>query len=274
MEQPQEEMSFLAHLEVLRWHVIRAIMVVVGVALLAFFFKSYIFKYIILPHTEGDFPTYKFFCEVGRFFGSETDFCNQKLPLVIQNRTMTGQFSATLWISFWTGIVIGFPYLMYEMWRFISPGLYEQERKMAKGFIGITSMLFFVGVLFGYYIIAPLSIHFFATYSVVVGEQMIKNEIDISSYIDMLRSSVISCGLIFELPVVIYFLAKLGIVTPDFMRRYRKHAIIVTLILAAIITPPDVASQVIVSIPILVLYEVSIFVAKYVQRKKERIKLN
>ena len=271
MEQPQEEMSFLAHLEVLRWHIIRAIMVVVGVALLAFFFKSYIFKYIILPHTEGDFPTYKFFCEIGRFFGSETDFCNQKLPLVIQNRTMTGQFSATLWISFWTGIVIGFPYLMYEMWRFISPGLYQQERRMAKGFIGITSTLFFVGVLFGYYIIAPLSIHFFATYSVVGGEQMIKNEIDISSYIDMLRSSVVSCGLIFELPVVIYFLAKLGIVTPDFMRKYRKHAIIVTLILAAIITPPDVASQVIVSIPILILYEISIFVAKYVQRKQKEL---
>ena len=159
---------------------------------------------------------------------------------------------------------------MYEMWRFISPGLYQQERKMAKGFIGITSVLFFIGVLFGYYIIAPLSIHFFATYSVVGGEQMIKNEIDIGSYIDMLRSSVVSCGLIFELPVVIYFLAKLGIVTPDFMRKYRKHAIIVTLILAAIITPPDVASQVIVSIPILLLYEVSIFVARYVQRKQEK----
>ena len=273
MEQPQEEMSFLAHLEVLRWHIIRAIMVVVGVALLAFFFKSYIFKYIILPHTQGDFPTYQFFCEIGRYFGSETDFCQQKLPLVIQNRTMTGQFSATLWISFWTGLVVGFPYLMYEMWRFISPGLYQKERKMAKGFIGITSILFFVGVLFGYYIIAPLSIHFFATYSVVDGGQMVKNEIDIASYIDMLRSSVISCGLIFELPVIIYFLAKLGIVTPDFMRKYRKHAIIVTLIVAAIITPPDVASQVIVSIPILILYEASIFVAKYVQ-KRQKIKLN
>ena len=274
MEQPQEEMSFLAHLEILRWHIIRATMVIIGVALLAFFFKTYIFKYIILPHTQGDFPTYQFFCEIGRYFGSETDFCQQKLPLVIQNRTMTGQFSATLWISFWTGLVVGFPYLMYEMWRFISPGLYQKERKMAKGFIGITSILFFVGVLFGYYIIAPLSIHFFATYSVVDGGQMVKNEIDIASYIDMLRSSVISCGLIFELPVVIYFLAKLGIVTADFLRKYRKHAIIVTLILAAIITPPDVASQVIVSIPILILYEVSIFVAKIVQKRQERTKLN
>ena len=274
MEQPQEEMSFLAHLEILRWHIIRATMVIIGVALLAFFFKTYIFKYIILPHTQGDFPTYQFFCEIGRYLGSETDFCQQKLPLVIQNRTMTGQFSATLWISFWTGLVVGFPYLMYEMWRFISPGLYQKERKMAKGFIGITSILFFVGVLFGYYIIAPLSIHFFATYSVVDGEQMVKNEIDIASYIDMLRSSVISCGLIFELPVVIYFLAKLGIVTADFLRKYRKHAIIVTLILAAIITPPDVASQVIVSIPILILYEVSIFVAKIVQKRQERTKLN
>ena len=274
MEQPQEEMSFLAHLEILRWHIIRATMVVIAVALLAFFFKTYIFKYIILPHTQGDFPTYQFFCEIGRYFGSETDFCQQKLPLVIQNRTMTGQFSATLWISFWTGLIVGFPYLMYEMWRFISPGLYQKERKMAKGFIGITSILFFVGVLFGYYIIAPLSIHFFATYSVVDGGQMVKNEIDIASYIDMLRSSVISCGLIFELPVVIYFLAKLGIVTADFLRKYRKHAIIVTLILAAIITPPDVASQVIVSIPILILYEVSIFVAKIVQKRQERTKLN
>ena len=274
MEQPQEEMSFLAHLEILRWHIIRATMVIIGVALLAFFFKTYIFKYIILPHTQGDFPTYQFFCEIGRYLGSETDFCQQKLPLVIQNRTMTGQFSATLWISFWTGLVVGFPYLMYEMWRFISPGLYQKERKMAKGFIGITSILFFVGVLFGYYIIAPLSIHFFATYSVVDGGQMVKNEIDIASYIDMLRSSVISCGLIFELPVVIYFLAKLGIVTADFLRKYRKHAIIVTLILAAIITPPEVASQVIVSIPILILYEVSIFVAKIVQKRQERTKLN
>ena len=112
MERPQEEMSFLDHLEVLRWHVIRSIVVVITVALLAFFFKSYIFKYVILPHTMGNFPTYKFFCEIGRFLGSETDFCNDRLPLVIQNRTMTGQFSATLWISFWTGIVVGFPYLM------------------------------------------------------------------------------------------------------------------------------------------------------------------
>ena len=159
---------------------------------------------------------------------------------------------------------------MYEMWKFVAPGLYDNERRLARGFIGITSLLFLIGVLFGYYIIAPLSIHFFATYSVVEGaEQMIKNEIDIASYIDMLRSSVISCGLIFELPVVIYFLAKLGVVTPSFMRKYRKHAIVLTLLLSAIITPPDVASQVIVSIPILLLYEASIFVAKYVQRKQE-----
>jgi twin arginine-targeting protein translocase tatC len=156
------------------------------------------------------------------------------------------------------------------MWKFVAPGLYDNERRLARGFIGITSLLFLIGVLFGYYIIAPLSIHFFATYSVVEGaEQMIKNEIDIASYIDMLRSSVISCGLIFELPVVIYFLAKLGVVTPSFMRKYRKHAIVLTLLLSAIITPPDVASQVIVSIPILLLYEASIFVAKYVQRKQE-----
>ncbi len=274
MKQEKEEPSFLYHLEVLRWHIIRSIFAIVIIGILAFFLKNYIFKYIILSQTQGNFPTYQFFCELGRFFGSESDFCQETLPLQIRNRTMTGQFSAAMWTSFWVGLIVGFPYLMYEMWRFISPGLYENERRIARGFIGVTSLLFFIGVVFGYFIVAPLAIHFFATFSVVGGDQMIVNMIDLESYIETLRSSVVSCGVIFELPVIIYFLAKLDLITADFMRKYRKHAIVLTLLVAAIITPPDVSSQIIVSIPILLLYELSIYVCKYVQKDKLKEKIN
>lgn len=274
MKQEKEEPSFLYHLEVLRWHIIRSIFAIVIIGILAFFLKNYIFKYIILSQTQGNFPTYQFFCELGRFFGSESDFCQETLPLQIRNRTMTGQFSAAMWTSFWVGFIVGFPYLMYEMWRFISPGLYENERRIARGFIGVTSLLFFIGVVFGYFIVAPLAIHFFATFSVVEGDQMIVNMIDLESYIETLRSSVVSCGVIFELPVIIYFLAKLDLITSDFMRKYRKHAIVLTLLVAAIITPPDVSSQIIVSIPILLLYELSIYVCKYVQKDKLKEKIN
>lgn len=274
MKQEKEEPSFLYHLEVLRWHIIRSIFAIVIIGILAFFLKNYIFKYIILSQTQGNFPTYQFFCELGRFFGSESDFCQETLPLQIRNRTMTGQFSAAMWTSFWVGFIVGFPYLMYEMWRFISPGLYENERRIARGFIGVTSLLFFIGVVFGYFIVAPLAIHFFATFSVVGGDQMIVNMIDLESYIETLRSSVVSCGVIFELPVIIYFLAKLDLITADFMRKYRKHAIVLTLLVAAIITPPDVSSQIIVSIPILLLYELSIYVCKYVQKDKLKEKIN
>jgi twin arginine-targeting protein translocase tatC len=274
MKQEKEEPSFLYHLEVLRWHIIRSIFAIVIIGILAFFLKNYIFKYIILSQTQGNFPTYQFFCELGRIFGSESDFCQETLPLQIRNRTMTGQFSAAMWTSFWVGLIVGFPYLMYEMWRFISPGLYENERRIARGFIGVTSLLFFIGVVFGYFIVAPLAIHFFATFSVVEGDQMIVNMIDLESYIETLRSSVVSCGVIFELPVIIYFLAKLDLITADFMRKYRKHAIVLTLLVAAIITPPDVSSQIIVSIPILLLYELSIYVCKYVQKDKLKEKIN
>lgn len=265
MKEPQQEMSFLQHLEILRWHVIRAIVAVLAIAVLAFIFKDYIFDYVILAPKKGTFPTYRFFCQLGHFLGIESDFCAESLPFVIQNRTMTGQFSASLWISIWVGIVLGFPYLVYEIWKFIEPGLYPQEKKMAKGFIFVTSLLFFMGVLFGYYIISPLSIHFFTNFFVSKDNSVV-NSIDMSSYIDMVRSSVLSCGLVFELPIVVYFLSKVGILSPEFMRKYRKHAIVLTLLLAALITPPDVASQIIVSIPIVMLYELSIYVSKYVSK--------
>lgn len=237
MQKNTDEMSFLDHLEVLRGHLIRVTIAVLLIAVFAFIFKGFIFDEIIFAPQRGDFVTYQFFCELGKYFGTVSDFCNEKLPFEIQNRTVTGQFSVAMWTSIWAGVIIGFPYLIYEMWRFISPGLYEKERKMASRFILVSSGLFFLGVLFGYYLITPLSISFFANFS-VSNSGLILNKIDISSYISMVRSSVISCGVVFELPVIIYFLARMGIVTPEFLRKYRKHAVVLILFVAAIITPP------------------------------------
>ena len=179
---------------------------------------------------------------------------------------MAGQFSAHLWTSILAGFIIAFPYVIYELWRFISPGLNSNERKNARGFILIASILFFIGVLFGYYIITPLSINFLGNYTV---SSQIFNDFDLSSYIGLLRASVLSSGLIFELPIIIYFFTKIGIVNPSFLKKNRKFALVILLSLSAIITPPDIASQIIVCIPLLILYEVSIFISKIVFKNQE-----
>lgn len=260
-------MSFLDHLEELRWHLIRATLGVLIIATGAFFAKSFIFDTIIFGPKNMNFPTYTFFCNIAKTFGIDSDFCADSLPFTIQNRTMAGLFSAHIWTSIWAGFILAFPYVLWELWKFISPGLHSKERKHSRGFIFIASLLFFIGVTFGYYVIAPLSIHFLGTYNV---SSQITNEIDISSYIATLRASVIACGLIFELPIIIYFLTKIGLVTPETLRKYRKISLVVVLILAAIITPPDVVSQIVVAIPILVLYEISIHISSAVLKKEAK----
>lgn len=270
MAQPQKdpnEMSFLDHLEELRWHLIRSTLVVVIIGVVAFLMKDFIFDTIIFGPKKMSFPTYRLFCDIATKIGLDSAFCADSLPFTIQNRTMAGQFSAHIWTSIWAGFIVGFPYLLYEMWKFISPGLYEKERKYSRGFILVASLLFFMGVLFGYYVVAPLSINFLGTYQV---SQEVANEIDISSFISTVRASVIACGIMFELPIIIYFLTKVGLVTPEFLKKYRKIALVIVLILSAVITPPDVASQIIVAVPVLILYQVSIYISKVVIRREEK----
>ncbi len=266
-KQNPQEMSFLDHLEELRWHLIRGTIAVLFIACFAFVAKGFIFDTVILSPKNMDFPTYRFFCAIATFFNVTSDFCADSLPFTIQNRTMAGLFSAHIWTSIWAGFIVGFPYILYETWKFISPGLHERERKHSRGFILIASLLFFTGVLFGYYIIAPLSINFLGTYTV---SAEIVSEIDLSSYIATLRASVIACGIIFELPIIIYFLTKIGLVTPQFLKKYRKFALVGVLILSAIITPPDITSQIVVSIPVFVLYEVSIIISRIVLKKQAK----
>ena len=263
------EMSFLDHLEDLRWHLIRATSAIIIVGTLAFLFSRSIFKLIIFAPTEMSFPTYRLLCKAAQFINVETTFCAEELPMMIQNRTMAGQFSADIWTSILAGFIIAFPYVIYQLWKFISPGMHPNEQKHSKGFIIICSFLFFIGVLFGYYIVTPLSINFLANYSI---SDIVDNQIDIGSYIALVRSAALASGLVFELPIIIYFLTKIGLVTPEFLKKYRKYALVIVLILSAIITPPDIASQIIVAIPIIILYQVSIYISKVVirnQKKKE-----
>ena len=263
-----KEMSFLDHLEDLRWHLIRSFLSVIVLASIAFLAKDFIFNVLIFGPKHSDFPTYKILCEIAQFIGFKDSFCFTELPFRIQSRTMGGQFSAHVWTSITAGFIIAFPYILYEMWKFISPGLRLKERSSAKGFILIASLLFFIGVLFGYYVVTPLSINFLGTYQ-VSGE--VHNDFDLSSYISLVRASVIASGLIFELPILIYILTKIGVVSPEILKKYRKISLVIVLILSAIITPPDIASQVIVSVPIIVLYEISIYISKAVIRKQKRL---
>ncbi len=267
IDKDPNEMSFLDHLEELRWHLIRSTIAIVIVACGAFVMKDFIFDTIIFGPKKMDFPTYQFFCRIATFFGIDSEFCGDALPFTIQNRTMAGQFSAHIWTSIWAGFIIAFPYVLWEVWRFISPGLHANERKYSRGFILVASSLFFLGVLFGYYVVAPLSINFLGTYQV---SKEVLNEIDISSFIATVRASVIACGIMFELPIIIFFLTKVGLVTPEILKKYRKIALVIVLILSAIITPPDVASQIVVAVPVLILYQISIYISKVVLKREAK----
>lgn len=259
-------MSFLDHLEELRWHLIRSTLAVLIAGIIAFIAKEFVFDVLILGPSNSDFITYDILCRLSEYLGLDDSFCMQQLNFEIQSRTMAGQFSAHLWISITAGIIIAFPYILYEFWKFISPGLHSNERKHSRGFIITASLLFFLGVLFGYYIVSPLSINFLGTYQV---SEKVHNDFDLDSYIGLVRSCALACGLVFELPIIIYFLTKIGLVTPQFLKKYRKYALVIVLIISAVITPPDVASQIIVAIPVLILYEVSIYISKFVLRNQK-----
>jgi len=267
VKKENNEMSFLDHLEDLRWHLVRSTLAIVIAGTFAFIFSRYIFDVIIFGPKKMSFPTYKYLCKISQFFNVDSTFCADSLPFTIQNRTMGGQFSADVWTSIYAGLIIAFPYIIYQLWSFISPGLHPNERRHSRGFIVVTSLLFFMGVLFGYYVITPLSINFLGTYTV---SSEITNEIDLDSFISLVRSSSLAAGFVFELPIIMYFLTKIGLITPQILRKYRKYALIIILIISAVITPPDVASQVIVAIPILILYQVSIYISAIVVRNQIR----
>lgn len=259
------EMSFLDHLEELRGHLIKSTLAILAFATIAFISKEIVFKHILFAPTKINFVTYKGLCHLSKVLGMDESLCIEMMPFEIQSRTLAGQFSAHIWVSITFGFIIAFPFVIYQFWKFVSPGLHNNERKTSRGFIFAASFLFFTGVLFGYYIICPLSINFLGNYSV---DNTIHNDFDLDSYIGLVRACTLASGLIFELPIIIYFLTKIGLVTPDFLKKQRKIALVIILIISAVITPPDLASQVIVAIPVLILYEISIVISKRVLKNQ------
>jgi sec-independent protein translocase protein TatC len=264
MAKVEKEMSFLDHVEELRWHLVRSSVAIFFFGIIAFLMKDFIFNRILFAPKNADFLTYRMFCKVSNFFGTD-GLCIEDIPFTFQSLEMAEQFSVHIWTSITVGFIIAFPFIIWEVWKFISPGLYEKERKGARSFIIISSFLFFIGVLFGYYIVTPLSVNFLGNYSV---SNVIERNIKIGSYISLVRSSLLASGFIFELPIIMYFLTKMGLITPDFLKKYRKHALVIVLVLAAVITPPDIISQIIVAIPILILYELSIYISKVVIKRE------
>lgn len=260
------EMSFLDHLEELRWLLVRSSIAVIIMAFVTYLFSDYIFDTILFGPTNPNFITYRFFCDASHYLGFADSICVTELPFVIQNTSMEGQVNIFVWTCITAGFILSFPFILWEFWKFIGPALYEKEKKNAKLFISVASILFFLGVLFGYFVIVPMSVNFLATFSV---SSVVKNEFNLESYIGMIKTSVLASGLFFELPIIIFFLTKLGLVTPVFLRKYRKYAVVLVLIVAAIVTPPDVVSQITVAIPMLLIYEASIFISVFVVKKEK-----
>jgi sec-independent protein translocase protein TatC len=263
----EKEMSFLDHLEELRWHVVRSVGAIMVFMIAAFFFTPWIFQNIIFAPAHVDFITFKWMCSLGHFTGAEEALCVKEIPFKVQSRYMTGQFTMQFMSAFVIGLVVAFPYVVWELWSFIKPGLRRREQKGSKGAVGAVSFLFMLGISFGYFILCPLMVWVFSTYSI---SPEIQNEFDITSYVQTIVALTFGSGLLFQLPVVIFFLTKIGIVTPQFLRKYRKYAVIIILIVAAIITPPDPLSQTLISIPLYLLYEISIFISAIEVRNKKR----
>lgn len=261
------EMSFLSHLEDLRWHLVRSVVVITVLSVVLFIYNDIVFGKIIFGPKHPDFLTYKLLCKFSYFIGAGESMCIRELPFDLINTQLSGQFTMHMWVSFLGGVIVGFPYLLWEIWRFIKPALHEKERKNTRGFVFFASLLFMTGICFSYFMIVPLTINFLGSYQV---SSDVTNMVSMSSYISTVTTLTIATGIVFELPIVVYFLTRFGIMTPTFMRKYRRHATVVILILAGVITPsPDISSQLLVAVPLYMLYEFSIYVSAYVVKKLE-----
>jgi len=264
MEKEQNDMPFIEHLEALRWTLFRSLASIFVFALIAFLNKQFVFDKVLFGPTNPDFPTFKFLCEIGEKMNLEM-ICIDVINYELQNIELAGQFMMHLKTSFALGFIFAFPYLVFEIWKFVKPGLKESEAKASRSIILATALLFFIGVLFGYFVLVPFGINFLSTYNV---STTIKNNFTLSNYIGFISSFVLMSGVMFELPVATYLLAKIGIVDDTLMKEHRKHATVVILFLSAVITPADIGTMILVAIPLWILYEISIKVAGVVTMNK------
>jgi sec-independent protein translocase protein TatC len=257
-------MTFLEHLEELRWTIVRSVAAIGVFMIAAFVARDFIFDQIVLAPKDPSFLTYRTFCSLGHRMGMGDALCTERLNFTLQNISMSGQFFTHLIVSFVAGVIVAFPYVLWEVWRFVAPGLHPSERGSLRGVVAFATVLFLTGVAFGYFILAPISIQFFGSYQV---SDTVRNAIALDSYISMVTSVTLWTGLVFEMPLLILFLTRAGIVEPRMLKAYRKHAFVGILIIASVLTPPDVVSQLIVSGPLMLLYEGSIFLSARTLRR-------
>ncbi|MCB9047461.1 MAG: twin-arginine translocase subunit TatC [Chitinophagales bacterium] len=251
-------MSFIDHIEELRWHIVRSLVAVIIGAIFIFINTDFVFDKIIMGPAKPEFITYQWMCKLADMI-KVSSLCMKEINISFQNTELSGQFMMSFSVSFMLGFIIAFPYVFWEFWRFVKPALTAAELKHARGIVFWSSLLFFMGVLFAYYIIAPFTINFFANYTL---SPIFKNIITMSNYYDTLSDLVLGVGIVFELPVLVYFLSRIGLLTPQVMRGKRNFAVLIIFVLAAVITPPDVFSLFLVCVPMLLLYEVSIAISE------------
>jgi sec-independent protein translocase protein TatC len=261
------EMSFLQHLEELRWHLVRSAIIVVAFGIAAFCLNDFVFDKVIFGPLQQDFISYRALCSLGHHIGAGDIMCMTVKQQHLQTLSASEQFFNHMWISFLCGLILGFPFILWELWKFVRPALKNQEVGPVKVFVVIASILFLIGICFGYFLLFPMSYNFLINYQ-VSSSGIVQTQNTFDDYISLISTMTLVSGIIFEMPVLVYFLTRMTLITPAFMRNYRKHAVIVILIAAAVITPsPDVTSQMVVAVPMYLLYELSVFVSAYVMNK-------
>lgn len=262
------EMSFLQHLEELRWHLVRSAIIVMVLGITAFCFNDFLFDTVIFGPLQQDFISYRALCALGYKIGAGDVMCMTVNAPHLQTLSASEQFFNHMWISLLTGVILGFPFILWELWKFVSPALKDKEVGPVKIFVLIASVLFMIGIFFGYFLLFPMSYNFLINYHVSSSGIVTTNN-TFDDYISLISTMTLVSGIIFEMPILVYFLTRMTILSPEFMRKYRKHAVIIILIAAAIITPsPDVTSQMVVAVPMYLLYEISVFVSAAVVKKR------
>ena len=257
----------------MRKHLFRMALYITVGAVAAFFCDHIIYDGILFGPRHADFPTYRFFCglsdAVNRWFGTSVDLCIRPEDFNIQNRELTGQFNSHLWVSFVAGLVLAAPLIVWEIWRFVAPALTQAERRSARGAVFYVSALFFAGLAFGYFVIVPMSINFFTGYRLGT-EQAVVNNIELSSYTSNVVNITLAAGVMFQLPIAVYVLARMGLVSSSFLLRYYRHALVLILVVAAVLTPPDVVSQIVLAVPIVLLYQAGILICRRIERSRAK----
>jgi len=263
-ENPTAEMGFLDHIEALRWHIIRSIVVVVVAAILVFLKVEWVFDHIILGPARNDFISYRWLCQIGKLLHIDS-FCMGEIKMEFQNTAVTGQFMMSMSVSLMLGFIVSIPYILWELWRFIKPALKHTEIAQARGIVFWCSLLFFIGVLFAYYLLAPYTINFFGGYQL---SSRFKNIITIENYYETISNLLLGIGIVFQLPVIVFFLSRIGLLTPAFLKDKRRYAVLILFVLAEIITPPDLVSCLLVFFPRYALFEISVFISGRAARRR------